>query len=141
MSGTSLDKVMQVAKNYGLSRAFSDENFGHGTKNCSLQSQSGGLTLDVIYSSSTREVLSGQVVTFNTLSTNEEQSNFIQAISAVLCPENSVDAVTGWVKNNVGDSQKTTIDSFTYEVSLGPTGNLLYYAGYDNWEDWELSFD
>lgn len=140
MQGTSLEKVIQVAEYFGLSRAFSDQDFGHGTKYCSLQSQSGGLTLDVIYLPATDEILCARVVTFNDLSSTDEQRGFIQSISNALCPENSLPSVSAWVSNNIGGSQKTSIDSFVYELALGPSGNLLYYAGIENWENWDANF-
>lgn len=139
MPGTSLSKVLEVAGNYGLSRAFSDENFGHGTKQCSLQSNSGGLTLDVIYDSTTMEVLCGNVVTFNGLASNSEQASFIKGISSVLCPQSDEGDVSTWVSNNVGGSAVTSIGGYEYEVALGPSQNLLYYAGVSNWEDWDIS--
>lgn len=140
MPGTSLDSVLEAAKAYGLSRAFSDENFGHGTKMCSLTSSNGGLTMDVIYSTSTKEVLCGSIVTFNTLSSADEQKAFIKAMAGVLCPSDNKTDVTNWVNSNVGGSAETTIGGFVYEVGLGPSGNCLYYAGERNWEEWDLSF-
>ena len=139
MSGTSLDSVLNAAKAFGLSRAFSDESFGHGTKMCSLTSSNGGLTLDIIYSTSTKEVLCGTIVTFNTLSSTEDQKAFIRAMSSVLCPESDQSDVTSWVNSNVGGTAETTIGGFVYEVSLGPSGNCLYSAGESNWAEWDLS--
>ena len=139
MKGTSLSNVLRAAEAFGLTRPFSDENYGHGTYRCSLQSPSGGLTLDLIYSSSTSEILCGRVVTFNYLSTTEEQAEFIRYISAAICPETDVYEVTTWVASNIGNSTSKTIGDFEYEVDLGPANNLLYYAGISNWEKWELS--
>lgn len=141
MSGTSLDSVLNTAIEYGLSRALSDESFGHGTKMCSLQNSNGGLTLDIIYSASTKEVLCGSIVTFNTLSSAEEQQAFITAMASVLCPAVDTPDVTDWVNTNVGGSAETIINGFVYEVALGPVGNCLYYAGEQNWEEWVLSLD
>ena len=139
MAGTSLDAVIRTANEFGMSRPFGDEDFGHGTSLCSLCSSNGGLTLDITYSSSTKEVLCAQVVTFNNLSSAEEQKEFICAISAVLCPVIDLSEVTTWVNNNVGTSAKSTIGGFEYELGLGPSGNLIYFPGMSNWEEWELS--
>ena len=139
MPGTSLDAVLDAANALGLSRVYSDEDFGHGTKMCPLANSNGGLTLDVIYSTSTKEVLCASIVTFSTLSSADEQKAFIKAMAGVLCPSNDQSDVTKWVNSNVGGSAQTTINGFVYEVGLGPTGNYLYYAGERNWEEWDSS--
>ena len=141
MAGTKLDTVIDAAKAFDMSRAFNDMDFGHGTKMCSLASSNGGLTLDIIYSSSTKEVLCGSIVTFNNLASGAEQKAFIKAMAEVLCPDNDKTDVVKWVTANVGSSKETTIGDFVYEVGLGPADNALYYAGERNWEEWELSFD
>ena len=95
--------------------------------------------MDVIYSTSTKEVLCASIVTFSTLSSADEQKAFIKAMAGVLCPSNDQSDVTEWVNSNVGGSAETTINGFVYEVGLGPTGNYLYYAGERNWEEWDSS--
>ncbi len=140
MPGTNLDTVIDAAKAFGLSRTFSDISMGHGTKNCTLEkSDNGGLTLDIIYSASTKEVLCGSIVTFNILSSLEEQKEFIRAMAVVLCPERDQSDVTNWVNSNVGGSAETMINGFVYEMDLGSSGNCLYDAGERNWEKWESS--
>ena len=104
-----------------------------------MRSSNGGLTLDVIYDTTTLEVLCGNVVTFNGLSSYNEQASFINGISSVLCPKSDENDVSTWVSNNVGSSAITTIGGFEYEVALGPSQNLLYYAGNSNWEEWDAS--
>ncbi|MBQ9612172.1 MAG: hypothetical protein IJV14_06235 [Lachnospiraceae bacterium] len=139
MKGSSLSSVMDAANTFGLTQQFSDDDFGHGTKMRSLSSSNGGLTIDIIYSTESAEVLTGTIVTFDDLSSKDEKKQFIVTMSSVLCPEKDINDVTNWVNTNVGSSSETTVNGFVYEVNLGPTGNYLYYAGYRNWEDWETS--
>ena len=141
MQGTSLDTVVQVAKKYGLSQVYSDENWGNGTKMRPLSNKTGGLTLDIVYSTSTKQVLFGEIITFNNLSSSKEQKAFIIAMASVLCPSSDKDTVSNWVKSNVGSSKKTTIGGFVYEVDLGPMGNCIYDAGEKNWEEWLNSLE
>ncbi len=139
MPGTSLAKAANKAGEYGVSRLF-DDDFGHGARQRSFEKSRGGLTLDVIYSSSTNEVLGGQIVTFNGLSSAQEQRDFIKGMASVLCPEADAKEVSAWVAANVGGKAKKTINGFVYEVGQGPSGNLLYYAGIENWEEWDLQY-
>ena len=76
MPGTSLEKVLAVAEEYGVIRAFSDTDFGHDTQLCALQNSNGGLLLSVVYDSVTMEVLCGGVVTINELASISEQESF-----------------------------------------------------------------
>lgn len=138
MAGTTVDAVVKKAKEYGLSEPFSDEDFGHGTKYKTLSDSSGGLMLDIIYSTETKEILCGTIVT-NKLASDSSQKKFIKGMAGVMCPSENSKEVSDWVSKNVGGEASTTIGSFEYQVSLGPVNNALYYAGYTNWEDWDLS--
>ena len=51
---------------------------------------------------------------------------------------NVVSKISIWVNSNVGSKAEKEINGFTYEVSLGPVDNILYYAGEREWEEWEL---
>ena len=53
MPGSSLDTIVSVAKEYGLSNQYDDENWGHGTKMHTMASD--GLTIDIVYSTETNE--------------------------------------------------------------------------------------
>lgn len=139
MPGTSLDTVIRVAREYGLSAQFSDEDWGHGTKMHGMDN--GGLSLEIVYSTSTKEVLLVSVVSYTGFSTTQEQKDFIKAISGVACPASDTEEVSRWVNNNIGNSGITTINNVTYELRIGPSGNLCYSAGEAEWESWELSFD
>ena len=134
MPGSSLNSVVNVATSYGLTLAYSDLDFGHGTKERALTKS--GMDLDILYSTSTKEVLCIQIVTYN-LITTQEQKNFIQAIAKVACPSGDSAAVSAWVNNNVGGNTKTKINGFTYEVTTGAVGNLCYFAGNTEWEEWD----
>ncbi len=136
MSGTSLETVEKAAKKYDVSELF-DEDFGHGTRCKSLADSSWGLTIDVIYSSATKELLSASIVT-NMAVKESQQRKFIKEMSSVICPSSDVDTVSDWVSSNVGSTARTTINGFTYEVGLGPQGNAFYYAGNEEWENWEM---
>ena len=95
--------------------------------------------LSLIYSTETDELLCGSIVTIN-LVTSDQQKNFIQGMEGVLCPEGDAKDVTAWVNSNVGTEKQTTIEGIDYKTTLGPTQNVLYYAGYDRWEKWDLQF-
>ena len=138
MKGSSLDEAVAAAKKFGLSQQFDDEDFGYGTKNKSLCTSDWGLTLDIIYSTDSKEILMSSIVTAPIVSSNE-QFEFIKAMSAVLCPQSSSESVASWVNENVGNSAITTIDGFGYELSFGPNNNALYSAGQERWEEWELT--
>lgn len=139
MTGSSADIVVEQAQKYGLSEVY-DENFGHGTRSKELSDESGGLMLDMIYSSSTNELLQGRIVTMNLVS-NDTQKTFIKDMAVALCPSNDQDSVVDWVNNNIGQQTSTTINGNDYSLSIGPTNNLIYNANYNNWETWELSYD
>ena len=95
--------------------------------------------LSVIYSTETKEILTGRIVTINGLSTAEEQKTFIKDMASVLCPQSDSQDVAKWVKSNIGTTSEKTINGFIYELGFGPSGNALYYAGEKNWEEWDLS--
>lgn len=136
MQGSSLDAAVTVAKQFGLSEPFDDEDYGYGTKKKSLCTPDWGLMLDIIYSTDSKEILMSSIVT-NTVVSSNEQFEFIKAMSAVLCPQSSSESVASWVNENVGNSSITTIDGFGYELSFGPNKNALYTAGQERWEEWE----
>lgn len=140
MAGTSLDKVVSAAKRYGLVQIFDDEEFGHGTKFRTLDTERGGLSVDVVYSTDTKEILHATIIT-NKLSSNQEQKELICGMVGVLCPSVNSKEVEKWVNDNIGGSKKTIIDGFDYELEIGPVNNLLFYSGQSTWEEWEYSFN
>ncbi len=139
IKGTSRDTVEKTAKQFGLTKLF-DEDWGQGLKNRSMQSSSGGLTMDITYSTSTMEVVMIDIVCFNGLSTEQEQKEFIKAIAAVACPPDDAESVTSWVNVNIGSEATTNINGITYDLHLGYMGNLCYTVGEPEWESW-YSFD
>ena len=137
MNGSSLDSVVNVAGKYGLSAQFSDEDWGNGTKMRGMSSS--GLSINIVYSSSTKELLLVNIVTFTTLLTTQEQKDFIKAIAKVACPLKDSSSVSSWVNNNIGKTNETKINNVTYELFTGPTGNLCYNAGNEEWEAWDIA--
>ncbi len=137
MNGSSLDSVVSVANKYGLSAQFSDEDWGNRTKMRGMSSS--GLSINIVYSSSTKELLLVNIVTFTTLSTTQEQKDFIKEIAKVACPLSDSSAVSSWVNNNIGKTNETKINNVTYELFTGPTGNLCYNAGNAEWEAWDIA--
>lgn len=137
MTGTSLNSVATVAKNYGLSSQYSDEDWGHGSKMRSLSSNK--FAIKIVYSSSTKEVIMVSVVSYVANTTSQEQKDFIKAIASVACPEADSSSVSQWVSSNVGTANSTEINGRTYELSLGSSGNLCYRAGASEWEAWDLA--
>ena len=140
MPGTSIDTITQKAKELGLSSPFVDENWGHGTKMRTFESSSGGLSLDVCYSTSTKEILYGSITT-NKLATASEQKSFIITMAQLLCPSSDKDSVSNWVSTNIGGTNETEINGFVYEVGVGLVENPWLQAGVRSWEEWEYSFD
>ena len=135
LKGTSLSSAVKKASEYGVVEQY-DDDFGHGTRCMALSDSVGGLMLDIIYNSSTDEILCANITT-NKLASSNEQKNFVKGMAGVLCPTDDVAEVTSWVNNNVGSKMTTEISGFTYEVGLGPVDNVLYYAGNAEWETWE----
>lgn len=134
MPGSNLKEVMDIAEKYGLSEVY-DDDFGNGTRCKAMSDFTGGLNLDIIYASSSKEILCGNVVTNNLVSSTMQQ-DFIKSIAVVLCPSVDSDEVSAWVSLNVGNRKNTHIGEFSYELDLGPVNNALYYAGYKEWEQW-----
>lgn len=137
MTGSSIDLATKKAKGLGV-KELSDEDFGHGTRCKSLSDSTGGLTIDIIYSSTSKELLCASISTVN-IASSGEQKKFVKEMAPVLCPESDSTTVSSWVQNNVGSSQSTYINNFTYETAVGPSNNILYYAGYTEWEAWDLT--
>lgn len=135
MSGTSIDDVVKVASQYDLSEQYED-NFGHGTKMKAFSDSSGGLMMDVIYSSSTSEILCATITT-NKLVDSTTQKNFVKGIAGSICPSVDSSDISSWVSSNVGKNSKKEVNGFTYELSLGPVDNVLYYAGEKEWSTWD----
>jgi hypothetical protein len=77
-------------------------------------------------------------ITTNKLASSKDQNAFVKGVASVLCPTNDSSDVTSWVNSNVGSKAEKEINGFTYELSLGPVDNILYYAGEREWEDWDL---
>ena len=113
-------------------------DFGHGTTCISLDNPMGGLSLEIIYFNETNEIICGQVIT-NKLADVSKQKEFIKAIAPFLCPASDKKAVSDWVNSNVGGEAAIDIGGLNYSLELGPVKNCLYYAGYANWEDWDLT--
>lgn len=94
--------------------------------------------LDIIYSTETKEILTGSIITTQSVSADEQYS-FIRSMSKVLCPEASATEVEAWVNANIGGYGETTIDDVDYQLDFGQKNNALYYAGQHKWEEWELT--
>jgi hypothetical protein len=136
-AGSSLDTAVKAAAKYGVVKQF-DDDFGHGTNCMALSDSSGGLMMDITYVTATKEIMCATITT-NKLATTKQQKAFVKGMASVLCPSADSNDVSSWVSSNAGSNKSTLIGGFTYEVSLGPVDNVLYYAGYNEWENWELS--
>lgn len=137
-AGSSLSTAVDTASKFGVSEAY-DEDFGHGTRCKALSDSSGGLMINIIYVSSTKEIMCANITTNKLASSSSDQKKFVKGMASVLCPSADSSDVSSWVNNNVGGKKTTTIGDFTYEVSLGPVDIVLYYAGNAELEEWELS--
>ena len=139
MKGTSVDEVREEAAKYGVSHIGATEDYGHGTTRLSLDDNKNRVTLSIIYSNDSKEILTGRIVPFKNMSI-QEQRDFITAMSKVLCPKDDVAEVSKWVSSNLGDRTQTTISDVIYELSIGSVDNIVYFAGEINWENWDASF-
>lgn len=137
MSGSSIDSVVKAASSFGLSVVF-DDDFGHGTRDKALSDSTGGLNLDIVYSTSSKEILCASITT-NKLVSSSQQKAFVNGMASVICPSSDLTDVSSWVSSNVGGKTSTKINGFTYELSLGPVDNILFFAGQNEWEEWDLS--
>lgn len=137
MNGSSLNSVVSVAKSYGLSTQFSDEDWGNGSKMRGMSNNK--FSIKIVYSSTTKELLMVSVVTYSTNSTTQEQKNFIKAISSTACPASDSTTVSQWVNSNIGNEKVTKINGRTYELLIGSSNNICYSAGNAEWETWELA--
>ena len=130
--------MVSTVSKYGLTEVY-DEDFGHGTRCKSLSDQGGGLMIDIVYVSSTKEIMCAVIITSNVASPSE-QAMFVKGMASVICPLTDVESVSSWVNDNVGkNGVSTKLGGFTYEMTLGPFGNIVYYAGNAEWEEWECS--
>lgn len=137
MEGSSLDSIATVAKNYGLSAQYSDEDWGNGSKMRGLSNNK--FAIKIVYSTNTKEVLMVSIVSYAANTTTQEQKDFIKAIASVACPAADSSSVSQWVNSNVGTANSTEINGRTYELLLGPSSNLCYSAGVSEWEAWDLA--
>lgn len=141
MKGCSLESVLSTAKKYGVSsQQFSDDDFGHGVMFREVTSSNEGLRLCIIYDKASKEVLCAEILSINGFSTADEQKKFIKGMSSVLCPSKDSSEISRWVNSKVGGTARTTVNGTVYSLEKGPVGNLLYYAGYENWEEWDLLY-
>lgn len=138
LAGRSISDITSQAAEFGLSEQY-DDDFGHGTHYKTYVDTSGGLMLNAVYSTSTNEILMASIVT-NNLASASEQKSFIKGMAGVMCPSGDSNAVSKWVSANAGGTASTTINGVEYQLSLGPVGNLLFDAGYNAWEEWDLQF-
>lgn len=134
--GTSLDTVMSVCKQYGVtSMPYDDTDCGDGTYFRDVQTSKGGMMMTIIYVKNTKEVVSVDVVP-NLNDSKDDQKKFIVALSKVCCPFAKADEVSTWVSNNLGKKADTTIDGIVYTLHIGNCDNICFTAGEGNWEDW-----
>lgn len=136
MKGVKLSDVCSAATALGVSeQPFSDEDRGDGTKMRTLWNSKHTLSIDICYSAETLEILYGSIVTFPVASF-EEQKSFVCGMAPYLCPSEDSDTIYEWVNVNIGSEKEVTINNFTYELSLGVNGSVLYNAGVRTWEEW-----
>lgn len=137
MSGTTLKSTVDKLKELGVTEVY-DEDFGHGTRQKALSDSAGGLMIDIIYVTETKEIMCATVVT-NKLASAKEQKAFVKAIAEYVCPSDDASTISSWVNSNVGKTAEKELNGFTYQLSLGPVDNILFSAGELEWETWELS--
>ncbi len=135
MAGTSIKEVMMMADLLGLSEKLDEQNWGYGITTKYLSDEKGGISISVEYFADTEEILCAQILTNNRIS-KEEQVNIVKSMSGAMCPPEDAAKVITWVEQRVGRNAKTQIGEFTYEVSLGPDDNVIYHAGYAEWDEW-----
>ena len=137
MKGTSLSAIESALKQRGITKTTA-QDFGHGTIMNSYENSDGTFMVDILYLVETKEILVGAILTIAP-TTQKQQIELIKGMVGLLCPSDSVNAVTKWVNSNIGKEKITEIDGFSYEVGLGPVGNIWFQAGEYTWEEWDRS--
>ena len=137
MKGSDVMAAIDAVEKYGLEQVGPIDDFGHDTSMISFSSKDGGLMIDIICFDDTGEIMAASIVTLNLVSA-KEQKNFVKKMAGLLCPVDDAKKVSDWVNSNVGSEKTTSIGGFAYEVGKGPSDNVLYYAGMENWEKWDM---
>ena len=138
VSGTSLDLIASAAYEYGLSEAYEDTDFQDGTIQKALASKDNKYDLDILYSSSSKELVLADIITYS-FASSQEQADFILHMIPVLCPPNDVDSVIAWFNENKGNEAQTEINGVDYQTFLSTGGSLIFEVNMENWENWYLS--
>ena len=142
MKGTNVDRIIKKAAEYGVVQKFDTESWydDYNVLYMDLSDSSGGLQLSLIYDDDTKELLCGEILTTK-LASESEQKNFIKGMAPLLCPSADSKTLDTWVSSNYGKESRTTVDGFVYSLEFGAVENPLYFAGHDNWEDWNMVVD
>lgn len=140
--GITLDTIKKAAADYGISKLQDDENFGHGTRNYTIENDGENWTswIEIVYVPDTKEVLAVEVAT-TAMASSETQQKIIKGMAKSICPPEDAEKVSSWVKTNIGKEARTNINGITYELSVGPKNNPILTAGMSEWEDWDISMN
>ena len=116
---------------------FGDEDFGHGTRQCTLCSSDNRINIDIIYWEKTSEIIAVRIIAYGNDSVKKD---YIISMSKIACSKSDSDTIGEWVESNIGEEVSKKLNGTVYELSAG-SNNIIYSAGIRNWEEWELSFN
>lgn len=138
MTGIYVDAVIAESTRLGVDNMpFGDEDFGHGTRQCTLCNSDNRINIDIIYWEKTSEIIAVRIIAYGNDSVKKD---YIISMSKIACSKSDSDTIGEWVESNIGEEVSKKLNGTVYELSAG-SNNIIYSAGIRNWEEWELSFN
>lgn len=140
LTGTDVTALTKAANAYGLQMEWDDSDWGHGSFSREMGTSDRSITMDIIYSSKSKELIGVGIVPCG-IATINAQKDFIKAMLPYIVPTEDYNEVSNWLEKNIDGGASTVINGVDYEVFKGPSGNnIIFEAGMDNWEKWDCSF-
>lgn len=136
MIGADFDQIQKQLTNLGL-KIVGSQYFNDETKHISYSSHNGGLTLDLVVSLTFNEILYADFVSFNGLSTSQEQKDFLIKMAPYLCPSKDSEEISKWMSDNMGKEANKELNGFTYRLFIDSNDDICFTAGEDSWAKWD----
>ncbi len=141
MKGTSLSVIKSESNSIGINEVEEEFDSGHDTISVSIVKKrdlAQIISVDVVYNKNTGEILMGEIITWGN-DNLQEQKDAITYMCRHLCPSDNSEEVLKWVNNNLGNETHIVINGRTYELTFGPVGNYIFYAGEHEWAEWSAA--
>ena len=132
MNGTNVNQIIKEAAQYGVTPQGSPERWYPDCNVLAMDlcNSDYSVQMDLIYNDDTKEILCA-VVRGN----GQIAGIFIQDMAPLLCPTSDSGKVGRWVSDEAGNGDFIMIHGVEYSVEFS-TNSISYYAGYQNWMDW-----